>query len=103
MMSYVDDLFGVRGKTVLVTGGSRGIGLAIAEGYVRAGARVYVSSRDEAKCNAAAEALAAHGSCVSIPANVADGNGRSALVAALSQREERLDVLVNNAGALWAA
>ncbi|MGC4250952.1 MAG: SDR family oxidoreductase, partial [Sphingobium sp.] len=102
-MSYIDDLFGVRGKRVLITGGSRGIGLAIAEGFVRAGATVYICSRDQGACDEAAASLSAHGKCVGIGANIATAEGRAALIAALGEHETQLDVLINNAGAVWAA
>jgi NAD(P)-dependent dehydrogenase (short-subunit alcohol dehydrogenase family) len=96
-------LFGVARKRVLITGGSRGIGLAMAEGFVRAGARVYISSRDVAVCDGAAAELGQHGTCVSLPANIADRAGRASLVERLRTHETALDVLVNNAGAIWAA
>lgn len=99
---HLTDLFGVAGKTVLVTGGSRGIGLAVAEGFVRAGARVYICSRNAEVCDAAAEQLRAHGDCHSIPADLSTVEACRDLAAALAEREGRLDVLVNNAGAIWA-
>lgn len=102
-MDYLHDLFGVSGKSVLVTGGSRGIGLAIAEGFVKCGARVYISSRDAATCNEAVEQLRPFGSIDAIPSNVASADDRRKLAAELQARETTLDVLVNNAGALWAA
>lgn len=97
----VEDLFSVKGKTALVTGGSRGIGYMIARGYVENGAKVYISARKAEACDAAAEALSAFGECISIPSDLATSGGRAALVAALKEREDRLDVLVNNAGAAW--
>lgn len=104
MTSIADTgLFDVRGKVVLVTGGSRGIGLSIAEGFVRAGARVYISSRSAEACDEAAASLSAHGECRALPANVGTMEGVGALAAELAQREDHLDVLINNAGALWAA
>lgn len=99
---YVSGLFGVAGKVVLVTGGSRGIGRAIAEGFVRSGARVYICGRDAAACNAAAAELSAHGSCTSVPADLSSIEGCRVLGDALHSQEGQLDVLVNNAGALWA-
>jgi NAD(P)-dependent dehydrogenase (short-subunit alcohol dehydrogenase family) len=97
------DLFSVEGKTVLVTGGSRGIGLMIARGFVRAGARVVISSRKADACAAAAEELSAEGSCEAIPADLGHDEGAQALAAAVRERFDRLDVLVNNAGATWGA
>ena len=103
MTDTITALFGVAGKRVLITGGSRGIGLAMAEGFVKSGARVYISARDATVCDAAAAELSYHGHCVSLPANVADRAGRATLIARLAEHETGLDVLINNAGAIWAA
>ncbi|SCF45462.1 NAD(P)-dependent dehydrogenase, short-chain alcohol dehydrogenase family [Micromonospora matsumotoense] len=97
------DLFSVDGKTVLVTGGSRGIGLMIARGFVRAGATVIISSRKADVCAAVAKELSAEGRCEAIPADLSDDAGAEALAAAVRERYDRLDVLVNNAGATWGA
>jgi len=99
----MSDLFSVAGKTTLVTGGSRGIGKMIATGYVEGGARVYVSSRDADACARVAEELGAVGECIALPANLSTEAGCRALADALLGREERLDVLVNNAGNTWGA
>lgn len=102
-MSFIDGLFSVAGKRALVTGGSRGIGLGIAEGFVRAGAKVYICSRKAEECNAAATSLREFGFCHALPGNVSTVKGRRDLVAGLMECEDALDVLINNAGALWAA
>jgi NAD(P)-dependent dehydrogenase (short-subunit alcohol dehydrogenase family) len=95
------NLFDVSGKTVLVTGGSRGIGEMIARGFVENGARVYISSRKSDICDAIAAELSAFGECHSLPFDLSNLTGVDALAAALGERVERLDVLVNNAGAAW--
>ncbi|MFF5176273.1 glucose 1-dehydrogenase [Micromonospora sp. NPDC000089] len=97
------DLFSVDGKTVLVTGGSRGIGLMIARGFVRAGAQVIISSRKADVCESVAKELSAEGRCEAIPADLGHDAGAEALAAAVRERTDRLDVLVNNAGATWGA
>jgi NAD(P)-dependent dehydrogenase (short-subunit alcohol dehydrogenase family) len=97
------DLFTIRDKVALVTGGSRGIGFMIARGYVEAGARVYVSARKVEACDRAAAELARAGTCVSLPADVSTDAGCRGLAAALAAREPALHVLVNNAGANWGA
>ena len=99
----MQDLFSVAGKTALVTGGSRGIGLMIARGFVEAGARVYISSRKAEVCARVATELAGAGTCMSLPADLSTEAGARALADALAAREEKLDVLVNNAGANWGA
>ena len=96
-------LFSLKGRTALVTGGSRGIGRMIAEGYVRSGARVYISARKAEACDATAKELSALGHCVSLPGDVSTLEGVHALVAAYRQHEQTLDILVNNAGAAWGA
>ena len=97
------DLFSVAGKTALVTGGTRGIGRMIAEGFVDAGATVYIASRKaDAVAEVAAE-LSAKGTCIGIPANLAEESGCRRLAGDLAKRVDALDILVNNAGATWGA
>lgn len=96
-------LFDVSGKVVLVTGGTRGIGRMIAQGFVRNGARVYVSSRKPEACEQAARELSESGTCVAIPADVARTEGWTAIVEGMTNHEGHIDVLVNNAGATWGA
>lgn len=102
-MRAVDDLFSVQGKTALVTGGSRGIGLMIARGFVEAGARVYISSRKADVCDEVATELSKVGECVSLPADLSTEAACRGLAEAIAAREDRLHVLVNNAGATWGA
>ena len=97
------ELFTIAGKVALVTGGSRGIGLMIASGYVDAGAKVYISSRKAEVCDAVAAELSTRGECVSLPADLSTEDGCRGLAERLAAREERLDILVNNAGATWGA
>jgi NAD(P)-dependent dehydrogenase (short-subunit alcohol dehydrogenase family) len=96
-------LFSLQGRTALITGGSRGIGRMIAEGYLAQGARVYISARKADACDQTAKELSAFGHCVSLPADVSTVEGAQALVAAYSKHEKTLDILVNNAGAAWGA
>lgn len=97
------DLFSVRGKVVLVTGGSRGIGRMIAEGFVTHGARVYVAARKQEDVDAVANELSALGSCTGIAANLSTEAGANELAVEIGRREKGLHVLVNNAGANWGA
>jgi NAD(P)-dependent dehydrogenase (short-subunit alcohol dehydrogenase family) len=99
----MNDLFSLAGRTALVTGGSRGIGRMIAAGFLDQGARVYISARKEAACQAAARELAARGPCVALPFDVSTVEGVKALAQAYAQHEDALDILVNNAGAAWGA
>lgn len=100
-MTEINALFSIAGKTALVTGGSRGIGLMIARGYVAAGARVYISSRKAEACMAAAAELGKLGVCIALPADLAKMSEVERLAAELTAREPKLDILVNNAGATW--
>lgn len=99
----MSDLFSVEGKTALVTGGSRGIGLMIARGFVEAGAKVYISSRKAEVCDQVAAELSDVGTCVSLPADLSTEEECIRLANDLTSREERLHILVNNAGANWGA
>jgi NAD(P)-dependent dehydrogenase (short-subunit alcohol dehydrogenase family) len=99
----MQDLFSIRGKTALVTGGSRGIGLMIARGYVDAGAKVYISSRKADVCAAVAAELSASGECVALPADLSQMAEVERVANELNKREDKLDILVNNAGATWGA
>ena len=96
-------LFSLKGRTALITGGSRGIGRMIAEGFLAQGAKVYISARKAAACDQTAKELSASGPCVSLPADVSTVEGAHALVAAYAKHEDSLDILVNNAGAAWGA
>jgi NAD(P)-dependent dehydrogenase (short-subunit alcohol dehydrogenase family) len=97
------DLFDISGKTALVTGGSRGIGLMIARGLAASGVRVIVSSRKAGDLEAAAEQVRELGECEAIPADLSSPEGARALADEVRARHERLEILVNNAGATWGA
>lgn len=100
-----DNLFSIKGKVALVTGGSRGIGEMIAAGFLANGAKVYISSRKADVCDETAARLSEtyDGDCSSIPADLSGVEGVDEVVAALAEREDHLDILVNNAGASWGA
>ena len=85
----MSDLFNIEGKAALVTGGSRGIGLMIARGFVEAGARVYVSSRKKDVCDEVAAELSKVGTCVSLPADLATEDACIALAAEVSRAGAR--------------
>lgn len=96
------DLFSLQGRVALVTGGSRGIGRMIAAGFVAQGAKVYVSSRKAAACEATAAELSKDGGvCVALPVDASTVHGAQELAKAFAAREPKLDILVNNAGAAW--
>src|SRR6516164_2630584 len=97
------DLFDLSGKTAVVTGGTRGIGLMIARGLLQAGARVYLSSRKPDACESAAAELAEYGTVSAIPADLSTEAEALRLAAAVAEQEHALNVLVNNAVATWGA
>jgi NAD(P)-dependent dehydrogenase (short-subunit alcohol dehydrogenase family) len=100
---HVESLFSIKGKTAVITGGSRGIGLMIARGFLESGAKVYISSRKKDVCDDVARQLSTVGECVSVPADVSTLDGCKHLAQQIAAREERLHILVNNAGAVWFA
>jgi NAD(P)-dependent dehydrogenase (short-subunit alcohol dehydrogenase family) len=95
------DLFSLKGRVALVTGGSRGIGKMIAKGFIDQGAKVYISSRKAPACLETAEELGPN--CIALPQDVSTVDGVKALAAAFMAKEPKLDILVNNAGAAWGA
>ena len=105
MTINMSDLFSIKGKVALVTGGSRGIGEMIAAGFLAHGAKVYISSRKADACDATAKRLsdATGGECISLPADLAGLEGINSLAQELSSRESKLDILINNAGVSWGA
>jgi short-subunit dehydrogenase len=92
-------LFGLDGKTALVTGGTRGIGMMIARGLLQAGADVVISSRKADACEQAVAALSEFGPVRAIPADLSRQDECIRLAAELGA--DTLDILVNNAGATW--
>ena len=103
MTLKVEDLFSVRGKVALVTGGATGIGRMIADGLVQNGAKVYIASRKLEECQATAAELSQSGECVALRVDLGDQKSLKALAAEIATRESKLHILVNNAGAGWAA
>jgi NAD(P)-dependent dehydrogenase (short-subunit alcohol dehydrogenase family) len=99
----IEALFGVAGKVAVVTGGSRGIGEMIAAGLVKAGCRVYITARKQEACDATATQLSAYGECISAPADLGGHEGVVQFADFLAGREDKLHILVNNAGATWGA
>ncbi len=101
MADRMAKLFSIEGKVAVVTGGSRGIGKMIAAGFVDAGARVYISSRDADACAETAAELSERGTCIAFPAHLGTLEGAERLADQVSEREPLLHILVNNAGAIW--
>jgi NAD(P)-dependent dehydrogenase (short-subunit alcohol dehydrogenase family) len=97
----IEQLFSVKGKVALVTGGSRGLGESIARAYVENGAKVYISSRKAEACEVLAKELSAYGTCIPLPADLSKLAEVERLGAEFEKRESKLDILVNNAGASW--
>lgn len=95
-------LFSLEGRVAVVTGGSRGIGEMIAEGFIAAGCkRVYITARKVAVVEETAARLGER--CIAIAGDISNVAGIEQLAADLAAREEKIDILVNNAGAAWGA
>lgn len=97
----IEQLFGVRGKIAVVTGGSRGIGEMIARAYVENGARVYITARKAEEAEATAKKLSQAGECIAIPADLSSKEEIERFAREIERREKKIDILVNNAGASW--
>ncbi|MBR1167732.1 SDR family oxidoreductase [Bradyrhizobium liaoningense] len=101
-----NDLFSLKGRIALVTGGSRGIGKMIAAGFLSAGAaKVYITARKAGPCEETAKELSAQydGECIALPIDISSIEGCNRLAGEIIKLEPRLDILVNNAGAAWGA
>lgn len=97
-------LFDLTGKIAVVTGGTRGIGRMIAGGLLGAGvSRVYITSRKAQEGERAAGELAEMGEAVYLQADLGQEQECERIAAEVGEREERLHILVNNAGATWGA
>jgi NAD(P)-dependent dehydrogenase (short-subunit alcohol dehydrogenase family) len=97
------NLFSLKSRVALITGGSRGIGKMIAAGFLAQGAKVYITARKAVACDAAAAELSALGTCISLPWDVSTIEHANALALEFAKLEPALDILVNNAGAAWGA
>ena len=104
MSTAIQKLFDLTGQTALVTGGSRGLGLQMAEALGEAGAKIMLTSRKAADLEQAAAHLAARGiDACWIAADASDPVQIQRVVTEAMQRLGRIDILVNNAGATWGA
>ena len=97
------NLFDIRNKTAIITGGSRGIGAMIARGFVENGVKTYITSRKASDCQATAKSLSEFGECIAITSDLSTVEGIEEFVKAFAEQEETLGILVNNAGATWGA
>ena len=101
-MSFkINELFSVAGKTAIVTGGSRGIGKMIAQGFVENGVKTYISARKDETCDATAADLSAQGSCIALPADLSTSGGLKTSVDDFKTRECNINVMVTSGVVAW--
>ena len=102
---FVENLFSIKGKTALVTGGSRGIGEMIASGFCANGAKVYITARSKDTVLETAKIISNKydSECIGIQSDISTLAGVQELSKIIGDSEDQLDILVNNAGAAWAA
>lgn len=96
------DLFSVADRTVVITGGSTGIGVMLAQGFLENGAKVYITARSLDQLEATAANLSQYGECIPIRSDLSTMDGIDAFASAVLKREPSLDILINNAGVAWA-
>ncbi len=97
------DLFSVAGKVAVVTGGSTGIGAMIARGFVENGVKTYITARKPEYLDATVADLSKLGECIAIQSDLSTMDGLNAFADAVLAEEDKLDILINNAGATWGA
>ena len=104
-MKKLSELFSLKGKTALITGGGRGIGKFIATGLAEAGADLIVTSRKMKNLEATAEEISATYGVQVLPVacDVARAEDIESMVKTATEKFPRIDILVNNAGATWGA
>lgn len=103
MSLSIDGLFSVAGKVAVVTGGSRGIGGMIAQGFVENGVKTYITARKEVELRETEARLSELGTCIALPSDLSSNAGVEAFAGAIRERESSVNILVNNAGATWGA
>ena len=99
----IENLFNLKGKVALVTGGAKGLGAMMTQGLVEAGAKVYISSRSVSACAAFAEEMSKIGECIALPMDLSTVENCKELATQLAEKEEKLDILINNSGVSWGA
>lgn len=99
----IQRLFSLDGKTALITGGTSGIGLALAKGLLENGVRVVIASRRQEKCDLALQELSPLGDCRAVCADVTRAEDRARLLETAAETLGTLSILINNAGANWGA
>lgn len=101
---HVNELFSLKGKTAIITGGSRGLGLMMAESFAEAGANLVLCSRKIEQCEEAAETIRDLGAeCDAVRCDIAEQDDVKNVVAHTMSRFGKIDILVNNAGISWGA
>lgn len=95
------NLFDIKGKVAIVTGGSRGIGAMIARGYVENGVKTYIVSRRSPELKETEVELSKLGECIAIAADLSTMRGIKSLCSKIRKNESSIDILVNNAGTAW--
>lgn len=101
--TWLTGLFGLQGKTAVITGGTQGIGKMIARGFLLAGAEVVICSRKQAACEEAEAALSEFGRVRAWKADLSTLEGCRTFADEVIQSTPELHILVNNAGATWGA
>lgn len=99
----MQSLFDVSGKVAVVSGGSSGIGAMMARGLLENGAKVYITARKAERLEAKAKELSELGECIAIQGDMSRVEGIEAFVEEISKHEDKVDILINNAGANWSA